>query len=323
MRDALAKGNTLHRDISVSNIILVREPGQARRKGYLIDWDSCCDVDEAGRALVAGRAVRLSMSYGPVLSSSDLSPLQGTWQFLSVWALSLQGLTNKQTLADDLESLLYVVVYCALLWIPHELSPRDLGSAISYIFDYSMCASDKARAGGEGKVGLGIRRAYTEAAEFSPPLEKWLHTVIYNIIDLGWTGCRPRGFSPWAADELDAFWADFLQTERLESNDRVDHDLLGALIAYETPLGFHSTEAIVLGKRRAAMEHESETLQHEKKSKRRKVSRLVADNAGALPRRSARIAAKQPHPPKACPKHTSKRRSTRSKASGRQDGRLT
>ena len=59
MKDAFTKDTNLHRDISVSNIILLREPGQTRRRGILIDWDSCCDVDESGEAVEAGRAVRL------------------------------------------------------------------------------------------------------------------------------------------------------------------------------------------------------------------------------------------------------------------------
>ena len=59
MKDAFTKDTNLHRDISISNIILLREPGQTRRRGILIDWDSCCDVDESGEAVEAGRAVRL------------------------------------------------------------------------------------------------------------------------------------------------------------------------------------------------------------------------------------------------------------------------
>ena len=57
MRDALAKDSLLHRDLSVGNIILVTEPGSTIRKGYLIDWDSSCKVDDAGEAVQRGRVV--------------------------------------------------------------------------------------------------------------------------------------------------------------------------------------------------------------------------------------------------------------------------
>ena len=32
----------------------------------------------------------------------------------------------KQTIKDDMESLLYVVLYCALHWLPHSLSKDEL-----------------------------------------------------------------------------------------------------------------------------------------------------------------------------------------------------
>ncbi len=58
MQDAVTKAARLHRDISIGNIILVREGERASRTGYLIDWDASCDVDESGEATEAGRAVR-------------------------------------------------------------------------------------------------------------------------------------------------------------------------------------------------------------------------------------------------------------------------
>ena len=60
MRDSLEKGSRLHRDISVGNIILVQEPGSPIRKGYLIDWEMSCRIDESGDATESGRVVCLS-----------------------------------------------------------------------------------------------------------------------------------------------------------------------------------------------------------------------------------------------------------------------
>lgn len=59
MRDALAKDSRLHRDVSVGNIVLVQENGKIRR-GYLVDWDASCRVDDSGHALEEGRAVSVS-----------------------------------------------------------------------------------------------------------------------------------------------------------------------------------------------------------------------------------------------------------------------
>ena len=57
MKDASRLDSRLHRDISIGNIILVKEPNRATRKGYLIDWDASCRVDESGAAIEPGRVV--------------------------------------------------------------------------------------------------------------------------------------------------------------------------------------------------------------------------------------------------------------------------
>ncbi len=66
MRDALAKDSRLHRDISVGNIVLVQEEGDVRR-GYLVDWDASCRIDDAGFALEEGRAVSALHPFGKSL----------------------------------------------------------------------------------------------------------------------------------------------------------------------------------------------------------------------------------------------------------------
>ena len=46
--DAHSKAKTLHRDLSVGNIILYKLPDQAIRVGYLIDWELSCKMDKLG-----------------------------------------------------------------------------------------------------------------------------------------------------------------------------------------------------------------------------------------------------------------------------------
>ena len=48
----------MHRDISVGNIIIVREEAHKIRRGYLVDWDASCETDDLGQAVGVGRAVR-------------------------------------------------------------------------------------------------------------------------------------------------------------------------------------------------------------------------------------------------------------------------
>ena len=58
MNDAHTRGSRLHRDISLGNIIVVREKGHTIRRGYLVDWDASCETDDLGQASGVGRAVR-------------------------------------------------------------------------------------------------------------------------------------------------------------------------------------------------------------------------------------------------------------------------
>ena len=73
----------------------------------------------------------------------------------------------------------------------------------------------------------------------------------------------PRDTSHWSVGQLDAFWADFLQTEALERNDRVTHNNPRALGDHEARTGLDTTEAIVLGKR-ASAERDSDGLEPDK-----------------------------------------------------------
>ena len=59
MRDAFAKDRRLHRDLSVGNVILVKENGSNIRRGYLIDWESSCEVDASDEAKEPGLMVGL------------------------------------------------------------------------------------------------------------------------------------------------------------------------------------------------------------------------------------------------------------------------
>ena len=56
--DVRDKYSRLHGDVSIGNIILVREhDSSGPRRGYLIDWDASCEVDAAGESYKEGRIV--------------------------------------------------------------------------------------------------------------------------------------------------------------------------------------------------------------------------------------------------------------------------
>ncbi len=213
---------------------------------------------------------------------------QGTWLFMSNGMLAPDGRTRKQTLQDDMESLLYVVLYCSFLFLPHNLSEAELARTITHLFEansWSWYLGDFE--GGAGKVANALRRQYTDAVAFNPELKEWLNTVMdYNN--------PPRHLrnayydaGKWSdPDQLDNFWEDFLRTHNLERNDRNVHnhphatDRYGSRRLTDDRL---SSEAISLGGRRSSQPYGDEDPPAVKRPRI-----VIAQAAVEAPRRSER-----------------------------------
>ncbi|KAI9059515.1 hypothetical protein FKP32DRAFT_1634329 [Trametes sanguinea] len=205
MRDALAKDRRIHRDLSVGNIILVKENDRAIRKGYLIDWDASDRVDEGGESLQAGRA--------------------GTWAFSSIRVLRLafQQDNGKHTFKDDMEALIYVVLYCAVLYLPHDLNPRGLTNFCEAFFDERIDLGGF-ELGGQGKLANAKYRQLTGPIHFgSAAFQEWLTTVLdYHTPEEVPMGQGEK----WEPETLDAYWSQFLESHSLERDDRTVHRLI-------------------------------------------------------------------------------------------------
>ncbi|KAI0326206.1 hypothetical protein GY45DRAFT_1348458 [Cubamyces sp. BRFM 1775] len=203
MRDALAKDSRIHRDLSVGNVILVKEPGNATRTGYLIDWETSDRVDEQGEALHTGRA--------------------GTWAFMSIRMLNAEQELGRHTFQDDMEALLWVVLYCGSLYLPHDLSTAQLTSMHAGLFDSSRPLHGKLQ-GGEGKLVNAAYRFWTKQISWgSAAFAEWLNTVMDYHSPPPELKVQYKGM--WTAETLEAYWADFLRTHVLERDNRAVHEL--------------------------------------------------------------------------------------------------
>ncbi|KAI0948918.1 hypothetical protein AcW1_008660 [Taiwanofungus camphoratus] len=219
MLEARNKNNRLHRDISLGNIIMVKEPSSHIRKGYLIDWELSCYIDRDEEARQYERT--------------------GTWQFMSAKVLS--GDKALHTLQDDMESILYVVLYCALRWGPHNVKRKTLFNTLRHLFDEAW-EDDDGTSGGSGKLLNKFTRRYTKAFTFhSVPLQYWLDTVMNLNSPL--PGREYEEFRDKWEDpvHLDTFWTHFLQTSSLDKTDRKEHDTDNAprdsaVKPYDSPL---------------------------------------------------------------------------------------
>ncbi|KAJ2989296.1 hypothetical protein NUW54_g8831 [Trametes sanguinea] len=201
MKDAFEKGSRLHRDLSLGNIILVKDPDRPIRRGYLIDWDASDAVDETGKALHEGRA--------------------GTWLFMSIRVLDEREVNSKHTFPDDMESLLYVVFYCALCYLPHSLSDRDVTTVHREFFE-SVFNMKGVSGGGGAKMSNAINRIITKRIRWgSASFAEWFNTVL----DYHHPPSTPiwERSDKWNAETLEAFWSHFLETHELERDNRVVH----------------------------------------------------------------------------------------------------
>ncbi len=129
----------------------------------------------------------------------------------------------KHTFLDDMESLLYIVLYCALLWQPHDLTPEYLTQTIARMFDLQQFDSSVQHGGG-GKAANALHRTFTGLMHLqSPSLQEWLT----NVIDYHHP---PRELldeyaGRWSPEYFDTYWTTFLQSHVLESNNRDVHTL--------------------------------------------------------------------------------------------------
>ncbi|KAF9470862.1 hypothetical protein BDN70DRAFT_769812, partial [Pholiota conissans] len=97
-KQVLEKGDIMHRDISVGNILIL-DTG----RGILIDFDLCKRLEDMKKE---ARATERS----------------GTWQFMSA-RLQNNPMVHPER-ADDLESFLHVLTWIALRYVPNGLSPQ-------------------------------------------------------------------------------------------------------------------------------------------------------------------------------------------------------
>ncbi|OSD00254.1 hypothetical protein PYCCODRAFT_1437607, partial [Trametes coccinea BRFM310] len=114
--DAYKKAKIIHKDISVGNILMIPPDGKNGKTAYqglLADWELSKRLDD----------------YQAEACHPDRT--RGTWQFMSV---HIQDHPHAQVeIANELVSFLYVIIYCAIRYLPHTCD--DVGSFMYNYFD--------------------------------------------------------------------------------------------------------------------------------------------------------------------------------------------
>ncbi|TBU45832.1 hypothetical protein BD309DRAFT_682107 [Dichomitus squalens] len=224
----------LHRDITPGNIILYRDidsesESEKRiskrcRRGYLIDW-------ELSRKCEHGSSHSTNVE--------DL-PVSATWQFLSATvATQLRRTTMTMTHIDDIESLIYVVLYCALLWLPFD-DPSDqnlpyrIDNAL-LMFDYwHRYADGSAPSGGLHKTANLQDRIYTGSLEWATPtIQQWISQALDHCTRRSRSHVStPEAFYDWYGKFLEAQQG----SEISERNDNTKVEAIKHVFKSKKPL---------------------------------------------------------------------------------------
>ncbi|KAI0775521.1 hypothetical protein BD413DRAFT_651640 [Trametes elegans] len=209
--DAYKLARCLHRDLSPANIILHRRlnsdgtPQQGMRDAYLVDWDLSCNV-------------------GHEYSGEQYVPSMW-WQFASANIAS--GSKHRHNIRDDMESLFYVVLYCGLLRLPHNLTPTPLRMTLNSLFDYyQMILGDEGLCidGGSGKAKNKANRTYTATLSWEcAGMASWMDTMLDFIGPI--VSTPPSRRDKWHPDDVDKYWSGFLSSTELPLADRVNNIL--------------------------------------------------------------------------------------------------
>ncbi|OJT04961.1 hypothetical protein TRAPUB_4242 [Trametes pubescens] len=147
---------------------------------------------------------------------------------------------KPHTFSDDMESLLWVVHYCSLLYLPHNLDADSMQCIIHELYDDSVLLRGEMR-GGYAKAANRIDRSMTENIEFTnADLQKWLD----DVMDLH----GPKGLFDEAAERLwkdpenlETLWRSFLATHTLVRDDRIENEFPDPDTYHDRPEGSHVT----------------------------------------------------------------------------------
>ncbi|KAI0663990.1 hypothetical protein C8Q70DRAFT_213186 [Cubamyces menziesii] len=211
---AFQLGRRLHRDVHPGNIILYNTSDTPTnpRTGFLVDWDNSCAVN--------GKQ-HLEDVYRPSLQ----------WQFVAMDLLQEVRLKPSHDIVHDMESMLYVILYCGLTRLPltKPSDPLTFRNIMHNMFDIA-CEYEDRFTGGPGKRANSAARMYTSSIIWkSPEIGEWINTVCDMHTPTEGTpsaeGTPPSQRQKWTPAHLDLFWRSFLQrhARELPRNDRMDN----------------------------------------------------------------------------------------------------
>ncbi|KAF9474265.1 hypothetical protein BDN70DRAFT_997160 [Pholiota conissans] len=284
--DAHMMCNRLHRDISPPNIILFAEEGfpYSKRKGILIDWEFSCE-DKKGEARDEW--------------------VTGTHSFMATNLLREDY--RPHHICDDVESLIYVIFYCAIQFLPwKDYDPKLHKKILLEIFEEQnseLAAKRKRQNSLYGHyfkmVNIkyisswleGIRKILKDCNKYEPPSFKILYSRYFLYINQ-MRKIHPRSNNRKAhiidtaesdsmdtEEDVDTEKSDIEETEEENSDSGSDREDLKVLNVAEPPSALSRN----LLKRPLSSVEDDESDDSPRKRRKPDDSELQSDASPSLP----------------------------------------
>ena len=168
----------------------------------------------------------------------------------------------RHKFSDELESLLYVILYCCLRWLPHT-EYYTLGSVI-YDFFYSSYSFNGVEVGGSSKLAERRMRRITRRFKYPcAPVGEWITEMFELLAPL-----TPGKTANWNESAVEALWRDTIRCD-LPDGDRVEHHIDDMKWGLPRPYFGTRTRRMASSKRRR---EERETVVQERSSKRQRLN---------------------------------------------------
>ena len=130
---------------------------------------------------------------------------------MSIAMLHHNSVTRRQTLKDDLESVVYVVLYCGILWIRQTEEIEERKTLMNSFFGECLLGRKGGNVKGANKHFKNFIREFSfECAD----LNNWISTVCTFQLDP----------TKWRLEVLYEYWKGIASRE-LPSTDREDYSL--------------------------------------------------------------------------------------------------
>lgn len=170
----------------------------------------------------------------------------------------------RHSIADDMESLLYVILYCCARWVPHN-PIEDLGELMANFFDMVERIGENVR-GGYPKAFQKRWRHFTSDFSFlNTAIGDWISSI-YDLL----APLEPGVLANWVPSAVKEVWEDMLNCD-LSDGDRVEHkvgDVMGEMPQYSATHTTHESSRITPGSSKRRTNNEGVEL--ERSSKRRR-----------------------------------------------------